>query len=117
MTYLDLLLGLAMVLTASGAFFSRDRLRAVVMFVAFGVLLALSWVRLSAIDLALAEAAIGAGLTGVLLLDAMGHLRNRSRRLQALPDSHREQPADLATRGGRNSHRRGPDTGRPEDGA
>jgi energy-converting hydrogenase B subunit D len=37
-------------------------------------------VRLEAPDVALAEAAIGAGLTGALLLDALGHLRRRARR-------------------------------------
>ncbi len=43
----------------------------VVLFVAFGLLLAITWARLGAPDLALAEAAIGAGLTGVLLLAAL----------------------------------------------
>jgi multisubunit Na+/H+ antiporter MnhB subunit len=43
----------------------------VVLFIALGLLLALAWVRMSAPDVALAEAAIGAGLTGVLLLEAI----------------------------------------------
>lgn len=47
---------------------------AVVLFIAFGLLMALAWVRLDATDIALAEAAIGAGITGALLLDAMGHV-------------------------------------------
>lgn len=50
---------------------SRDLKRAVVLFIAFGLLLALIWARLAAPDLALAEAAIGAGLTGALLLTAL----------------------------------------------
>jgi uncharacterized MnhB-related membrane protein len=52
--------------------------RSVVLFIAFGLLTALAWVRLAAPDIALAEAAIGAGITGALLLDAAGHLRGRS---------------------------------------
>ncbi|OOG24730.1 sodium:proton antiporter [Thioalkalivibrio denitrificans] len=48
--------------------------RAVVLFIAFGLLLALAWVRLSAPDLALAEAAIGAGITGALLLVTLARL-------------------------------------------
>jgi energy-converting hydrogenase B subunit D len=48
---------------------------AVVLFIVFGLLMALAWARLGAPDIALAEAAIGAGLTGALLLDAVGHLR------------------------------------------
>lgn len=74
----DIILGLTILTTAWGVFSSRDLFRAVVMFIAFGLLLALVWVRLDAPDLALAEAAIGAGLTGVLLIDAVGHLQKRT---------------------------------------
>ncbi|MCG5493642.1 DUF4040 domain-containing protein [Ectothiorhodospira variabilis] len=49
--------------------------RSVVLFIAFGLLLSLAWVRLQAPDVALAEAAIGAGVTGALLLVALGRLR------------------------------------------
>ena len=47
-----------------------DVFKAVVLFITFGLLMALAWVRLGAPDIALAEAAIGAGITGALLLDA-----------------------------------------------
>lgn len=40
-------------------------------FMAFGLLLGLGWVLLDAIDIALTEAAIGGGATGILLLRAM----------------------------------------------
>src|SRR5690606_22453 len=63
------------VLCAAADLLSRDLFRAVVMFIAFGLVMSLAWVRLRAPDLALAEAAIGAGLTGALLLDAVGQLR------------------------------------------
>jgi len=71
---LDGMLVFALVVTASAALMSRDMFRAVVVFIAFGLLMAVAWVRLRAPDIALAEAAIGAGLTGVLLLDAVSHL-------------------------------------------
>ena len=45
--------------------------RAVTLFIAFGLLLAVSWARLKAPDVALAEAIIGAGLSGALLLSAI----------------------------------------------
>jgi multisubunit Na+/H+ antiporter MnhB subunit len=54
---------------------ARDTFAAVVGFVAFGLLLALVWVRLAAPDVALTEAAIGSGLTGALLLGASARLR------------------------------------------
>ena len=41
------------------------------------LLMSLAWARLAAPDIGLAEAAIGAGLTGALLLDAYGVLRRR----------------------------------------
>ena len=50
---------------------------AVVLFVAFGLLMALCWMRLGAPDVALAEAAIGAGLTGALLMSALARLETR----------------------------------------
>lgn len=53
---------------------STDLFKAVVLFIAFGLLLALAWARLGAPDVALAEAAIGAGITGALLLVALGRL-------------------------------------------
>ncbi|MCH8498771.1 MAG: DUF4040 domain-containing protein [Marinobacter sp.] len=72
---LDLLLVVSLLLTALCALLAQDLFRAVVMFMAFGLLMALAWVRLQAPDIALAEAALGAGLTGVLLLDAVSHFR------------------------------------------
>jgi multisubunit Na+/H+ antiporter MnhB subunit len=49
---------------------------ATVGFVAYGLLVALIWVRLDAVDVALTEAAIGGGLGGVLLLGAAARLRD-----------------------------------------
>ena len=54
---------------------ARDAFLAVAGFVVYGLLLALLWVRLAGIDVALTEAAIGGGLTGALLLGAVGRLR------------------------------------------
>lgn len=72
---LDALVVFMLLATAVSVLASRSLFRAVVMFIAFGMLMALAWVRLQAPDIALAEAAIGAGLTGVLLLDAVAHFR------------------------------------------
>jgi multisubunit Na+/H+ antiporter MnhB subunit len=54
---------------------ARHAFAAVVVFVVYGLLLAIVWVTLSAINLALTEAAIGSGLTGALLLGAAACLR------------------------------------------
>ncbi len=70
----DALLALAIVALAVGATAVRDLFTAVVLFIALGLLMALAWVRLAAPDLALAEAGIGAGLAGALLLAAVRRL-------------------------------------------
>lgn len=54
---------------------TRDDRNAIVAFIAFGLLLGLGWTRLSALDVALTEAAIGGGVTGMLLLRAEAHMR------------------------------------------
>lgn len=50
---------------------ARRAFVAVALFIAYGLLLALAWARLGAPDVALTEASIGAGLSGVLLLTAV----------------------------------------------
>jgi uncharacterized MnhB-related membrane protein len=73
----DLLLSAALLWSGWRAVASPALDRAVVLFIVFGLLMTLAWARLAAVDIALAEAAIGAGLTGALLLDAVGALRRR----------------------------------------
>ena len=64
-----LILGLAVWTIAA-----RETYGAVVGFVAYGLLAAIVWVRLAAVDVALTEAALGSGLTGLLLLGAAARL-------------------------------------------
>jgi multisubunit Na+/H+ antiporter MnhB subunit len=54
---------------------ARTTFTATVGFIVYGLLLALVWVALSAVDVALTEAAIGSGVTGMLLLGAAAQLR------------------------------------------
>jgi multisubunit Na+/H+ antiporter MnhB subunit len=54
---------------------ARETPAAVVGFIGYGLLLALIWVVLGAVDVALAEAAISGGLGGVLLLGAAARLK------------------------------------------
>lgn len=73
----DVILALALVWLCWRALSTPDLFKAVVLFIVFGLLMALAWVRLQAPDIALAEAAIGAGLTGALMLDAAGQITGR----------------------------------------
>ena len=68
---LDGALALALPLLAWRALAARDLRGGVVLFFGFGLLSAMAWVRLAAPDVALVEAALSAGVTGVLLLGAV----------------------------------------------
>ena len=67
----DGLLLISIVGLAWASLTTTDVHRSVILFMAFGLLLAVAWGRLLAPDVALAEAAIGAGLSGALLLAAV----------------------------------------------
>lgn len=73
----DMVLILTLLWLALRVLAEEKMFKSTVLFIAFGLFTALAWVRLAAPDIALAEAAIGAGITGALLLDAAGHLRGR----------------------------------------
>ena len=73
----DILLIGVLAWIAIGSTSETKLFKSIVMFVVFGLFMSLAWIRLGSPDVALAEAAIGSGVTGVLLLDAAGHLRRR----------------------------------------
>ena len=70
--------GLALLLLGLAAWTigARDSFAAVIGFVVYGLLLSLVWVRLWAVDVALTEAAVGSGVTGMLLIGAAARLRD-----------------------------------------
>jgi len=68
----DLLLAALIVWLGWRTLTSKYLFRAIVMFVAFGLSMGLAWARMDAPDVALAEIAVGAGLTGALILAAAG---------------------------------------------
>jgi multisubunit Na+/H+ antiporter MnhB subunit len=92
---LDIGLALCLVALALFALAARASYSAVAGFVAYGLLLALAWVRLAAADVALTEAAIGSGLTGALLLGAAARLRVSESTTVALPSAARRAMAAL----------------------
>jgi multisubunit Na+/H+ antiporter MnhB subunit len=68
------LIALCLVVAGAWTVIARDLLAATVAFVVLGLMLALGWSWLGAVDVAIAEAAIGGGLTGLLLLGAAARL-------------------------------------------
>lgn len=68
---MDIALAVGLVALAAWSLLSRDLFTGIVVFMAFGLVMSLVWVRMHAPDVALAEAAIGAGVTGTLFLRAL----------------------------------------------
>ena len=71
---LDVVLCTSLLWLAYQTLATADLFKAIVSFMVFGLVMALTWARLEAPDIALAEAAIGAGLTGALLLSTLAAL-------------------------------------------
>ncbi len=80
---LDACLVLLVLAVAVWTIAARETFPAIAGFVSYGLLLAIVWVRLSSVDVALTEAAIGGGATGVLLLGAAARLTDRAGRRPA----------------------------------
>jgi multisubunit Na+/H+ antiporter MnhB subunit len=68
---MDAALALALPILAWRVLATEALAKAIVLFVALGLLSAIAWARLSAPDVALVEAAVGAGLTGALLMSTL----------------------------------------------
>ena len=73
--FFDVLLAATLVWTAMRAVSAKDLVMGVSLFVVFGLLMTLAWVRLAAPDIALAEAGIGTGFSGALFFAALARLR------------------------------------------
>jgi multisubunit Na+/H+ antiporter MnhB subunit len=95
MLVFDVVLAVSLVSLAWTGLAARDAFTMVVLFIVLGLMVALAWVRLRAPDVALAEAAIGAGVTGALLLVTLRHLRGAI----STPETHAAPGAVTAVTG------------------
>lgn len=66
--WLDYLLAAGVLLLAWLSLSTNKQFKSITVFISLGLLVTLVWARLGAWDVAMAEAAIGTGLTGALLL-------------------------------------------------
>ncbi|MBA6233683.1 MULTISPECIES: hydrogenase subunit MbhD domain-containing protein [unclassified Colwellia] len=64
----DILLCICVLVIASSMFLVKQSFTAIILFISLVLVITLCWIPLDAIDFAIAEAAIGAGLTGAMLL-------------------------------------------------
>jgi uncharacterized MnhB-related membrane protein len=73
----DFLLIVLLATTAWRATSAGDLVGCVMTFIAFGLIMSVTWLRFNAPDVALAEATVGAGLTGALFFATLGRLRSK----------------------------------------
>jgi multisubunit Na+/H+ antiporter MnhB subunit len=74
MTAFDAGLGVLLILAAVRVVATSDVRAAASGFLAYGMILALAWVRLGSVDVALTEIAVGSGLTTIVILRAIAHV-------------------------------------------
>lgn len=72
---LNILLLLFLMVCAIGVAYIRDLLSAVILFSAFGLIMAIIWQQLSAPDVAMVEAALGTGVAALLMIAAISKTR------------------------------------------
>lgn len=66
MEYFEIFLLISLIFSALGVALSKDLLMAVILFTAFSLIMSIVWLILQSPDLAITEAAVGAGITGIL---------------------------------------------------
>ncbi|MCA3561460.1 MAG: DUF4040 domain-containing protein [Aestuariivirga sp.] len=83
-TAFDIVLALLLLGVGGWSVIARNMMTAVIVFIAYGLLLSLAWVRLHAIDVSLTEAAIGSGATGLLMVIAAHKVAGDTKRVVQL---------------------------------
>lgn len=71
---IDMVFAVGLLTVAITCLLAEDVFKSIVLFVCIGLLTAIIWARLNAWDVAIAEAAIGSGLTGCLLMITLRRL-------------------------------------------
>ena len=90
METLNVILLLFLIVCAAAVSLTRDLLSAVIIFMAQGLVLSVIWILLRSPDLAITEAAVGAGVSSILMFAAL-------KKIQAIDkkDPKKEEKADV----------------------
>ncbi len=75
----DILLLLLLIVTALAVAWTKDLLAAAIIFSSYSLMMCLLWQHRGAPDVAMTEAAVGAGITTVLFLVAIGRTTRREK--------------------------------------
>lgn len=75
MTLIEIILLTFLIVAAIAVCTSKRLLTSVIIFTGFGVIMSVLWLLLAAPDLAIAEAAVGAGITSILFFVVLKRIR------------------------------------------
>ncbi len=74
---IDIAIPLFLVICGIAVVFVRDLFGSIMIFSVYSLVMAIEWVRLNAVDVAITEASVGAGISTVLFLAVLGKTRSR----------------------------------------
>lgn len=85
-----------LVVCAVGVNFGRSRLQTVIIFMSYSSIMCILWVLLESPDLAITEAAVGAGVSSVLFMLTLRRIKTEDLRMEALEMEARKEEAEKA---------------------
>ncbi len=91
MNYIEIALLLLLVLCGIAACVSRNLMVSLIIFMAYSVIMSVIWALLRAPDLAVTEAAVGAGISSILMFITLKKLRDINRGFSAEEEGTREE--------------------------
>lgn len=89
MTVLEMLLLIMLIVCAITAVLARRLVACVILYMAYSIIMSILWTLLESPDLAITEAAVGAGITGILLFITL----RRIRALEEMEENETEEEA------------------------
>lgn len=100
MTTFQVILLVFLIACAIAVSFTKDLLNAVLVYMSFSLIMSIVWVTLESPDLAITEAAVGAGITSVLFFITLKKIHAIDTEKQARDNGDMESDIDLLPEGG-----------------
>ena len=91
-----MILLLLLIVCAIGVNFGKSLLQAVIIFMSYSSIMCILWVLLESLDLAITEAAVGAGVSSVLFMLTLRRIHTEDLRLEAIEQEARKADAAKA---------------------
>ena len=107
-----IMLLILLIVCAIGVNLGKSLLQAVIIFMSYSSIMCILWVLLESPDLAITEAAVGAGVSSVLFMLTLRRIHTEDLRLEALEQEARKAQASMAS--GPNAGTAGNTAGRAE---